>query len=262
MWKRNIIIAVKVFIQLILLVIFLKYIGLDAIDRYHEENTMIVKSRRQTGGIEGPTITVVPKHNTTKTGWRHETEELDSFADVMYKKCKDFEEFKTLQNCIENKTFDWKTTVRDIHIGIDEFKVSLMNENLWTEDLTVGFEGRYYTLTIPRKITTEWRQDQIYLDLNPNMIYDVYIHETNYFIINSHSFGLPLCHKEITPDPRGRYFELILTEHDVLNLPENPCEVDKNYNFQVNYKNENWGNSLVETIVLSSAQKTLVPVHK
>ena len=141
---------------------------------------MIVKSKRESGGILGPTLTVLAKHNLTKTGWRQEPQESNGLTSVLYDQCKDFEEFETLKNCIENKTFDWKTTVKDIHIGIDEYQVSLLEENLWTEDFTVGFEGRYYTLTIPRKITTEWRQDQIFLDLNPNLIYEVYIHEPGY----------------------------------------------------------------------------------
>ena len=196
---------------------------------------MIVKSQRESGGIEGPTLTVLAKHNLTKTGWRQEPQESGGLTTVLYDQCRDLEAFKTIEKCIENKTFDWKTTIRDIHMGIKKFKVSLMDENLWTEDFTVGFEGQYFTLTIPRKLTTEWRQDQIYLDLNPNLIYDVYIHEASYFIINSHSFGLPVCHKEITTANRNRYFELILTEHEILNLPEDPCEVDKNYDFQVDF---------------------------
>ena len=220
-------------IQLILLFVFLKFFGLDAISRYDEKKTMIVKSKKESGGIEGPALTVLAKHNQTKNGWRQEPRESDGLASFTYNQCNEFEQFGTIKSCIENKTFDWKTTVRDIHVGINEFKVSMLDERLWTEDFTVGFEGRYHTLTIPRKLTTEWRQDQIYLDLNPNLIYDVYIHEINYFILNKHSFGLPMCHEEITPNPRGQYFEFILTEHEVLNLPENPCEEDKNYNFQV-----------------------------
>ena len=236
MWFRNINKLIKVLIQIILLVFFLRFFGLDAINRYNEKRTMVVKSKRETGGIEGPTITVVAKHNKTKTGWRLEASEPDDVTidTILYSQCKNFEEFKTIEKCIENKTFDWKTAVKDIHVGMKEFKVSMYDETLWTEDLTVGFEGRYYTVTIPRKVSTEWRKDQVFLYLNPNLIYDIYIHETSYFILNTHSLGLPTCHLEVTPDPlRGRYYEMILTEHEVLNLPENPCEADKNYHFQV-----------------------------
>ena len=235
---KNIFKIIKLLIQLTLFVVFLNFFGLDAFNRYQEKRTMIVKSKRETGGIEGLTMTVVAKNNQTKTGWNQESEvfseESDDLTSIL---CNDHEKFETIQNCIQNKTFDRETTVKDIHVGINEFKVSILNESLWTEDFTVGFEGRYFAVTIPRKITTEWRQDQIFLYMNPNLIYDIYLHESSYFILNKHSYGLPTCHLEITPDPlRGRYYELILTEHEVLNLPKDPCEPNKNYNFQVKVK--------------------------
>ena len=61
----------------------------------------------------------------------------------MYDQCKYFEEFKTIQNCTERKTFDWRSTIKDIHIGMSEFKESMMNETLWTEDFTVASEGKH-----------------------------------------------------------------------------------------------------------------------
>ena len=237
MWHNSVINFTKVLIQVILLIVFLKFFGLDAIRRYNDKKTMIVKSKRQSGGIAGPAITVVAKHNTSKTGWREQPEQAGGLTNMLYNQCRDFEEFNTIQNCTESKTFDWETIVRDLHVGTNNFKVSMMNATLWTEDVTVGNDGRYHTVTIPNKISTEWRQDQIFLYLNPELIYDIYVHETNYFILNKHSFGLPTCHKEIIVDRAGgQYYELILTEHTVLDFPEDPCEADRDYNFQVKTK--------------------------
>ena len=234
MWYRSILKVCKEIIQFTLLVVFLKFFGLDALTRYQEKKTMIVKSKLETEGIDGPTITVLAKHNQSKTGWRQEPDKSGAVSDIVYDQCKDFEDFKTIEDCIKQRTFDWKTTVKDVFVGVDEFKVSMLDESLWTEDFTVGSDGRYYTVTIPTKIATEWRQHQIFLDLHPGLIYDIYIHDTNYFILNKHPFGLPLCHKEIALDPlRGKFYELILTKHEVLDLPSEPCEADKSYNFQV-----------------------------
>ena len=223
----------KLLLQLLLIALFFIYFGLPAINRYHEKQTMIVKSQKASEGIEGPTVTILARNNNTKWGWKQKPVEANEDSEALQVQCKDLNQSETVHSCIENETFQWGTVIKDFYVGgLKEFKQSKMNNTLWIEDFTVGYDGRYYSLTIPRKIGTNWRKDQVYIHLNAKLIYDIYVHEKKYFIISRHSFGIPVCHRLVDPH-KSYYYELVLTEHTDLNLPDQPCEEDRAYDFGV-----------------------------
>ena len=68
-------------LQLVLLVIFLHYFGLPAVSRYQKMEVMVVSSRRDTGGIQAPAITIAAGN---PHGWRDNVTDLPRIE----QKCK------------------------------------------------------------------------------------------------------------------------------------------------------------------------------
>ena len=58
-------------LQLVLLVIFLHFFGVPAVSRYQRREVMVVSSRRDTGGIQAPAVTIAAKNNGEGTGWEN-----------------------------------------------------------------------------------------------------------------------------------------------------------------------------------------------
>ena len=56
--------------QLVLLAIFLHYFGLPAVSRYQRREVMVVSSRRDTGGIQAPAITIAAMSPEDLSGWK------------------------------------------------------------------------------------------------------------------------------------------------------------------------------------------------
>ena len=73
----------------------------------------------------------------------------------------------------------------------------------------------------------------IYLSLCYTYSYRIYIHDPHFFIINDNLSSMPALMKTVTPNKTSsHYYKLILTEVEELDLPEDPCNTDPNYNFQ------------------------------
>ena len=106
---------------------------------------------------------------------------------------------------------------------------------IWIEDFTDTFlNGRTYTLNYTENINPAWRTSQMILVLYHHFsYYKIYIHDPNYFIIN-YSPDLPTIGDfDFNPNETAPFFKrLALTEVEELDLAEDPCNTDPDYNFQ------------------------------
>ena len=64
--------SAKFLLQILLFALFLHFFGIPAVARYQEKKVLVVKSVRDTGGLEAPAVTIIVKRNTTLTGWKTE----------------------------------------------------------------------------------------------------------------------------------------------------------------------------------------------
>ena len=112
---------------------------------------------------------------------------------------------------------------------------SLLGDGNWDSDFQTTQIGRSYTIQIPGKPTPNWFKYQVLIELNKSLNYIIYIHDKDFYIANENPYGLkmPLIKLNPSTDPIPYYYQLGLTSHEELNVPEDPCETDLGYNFQV-----------------------------
>ena len=68
-----------------------------------------------------------------------------------------------------------------------------LTQEFVSEDFTSTWSGRYYTLWLPSlKIGPNDNQDQLYLGLNTNLTYQVFVHDPEYFYPILTPISLPL----------------------------------------------------------------------
>ena len=138
-----------------------------------------------------------------------------------------------IKECINNKTFNLEEIIKDVILGFSK-KESLINqENLWTVDFTETWNGRAYTFNFHGRIGPEFTMLQLFVMLNYQLHYRIFIHDPKYFAINLNPVSLPHMMVIVNPNSTpSHYYRLALTEVEELNLPEDPCNTDPGYNFQ------------------------------
>ena len=129
-------------LQVVLLVIFLHYFGVPAVSRYQRREVMVVSSRRDTGGIQAPAITISALSPEDLSGWK------SGFEDASITCISNISSIA--QKCIEQKTYNQSETLNDVTLGYVKRQSLLNQDGLVTEDFTVT-----WTLSIGQGDTTQ-----------------------------------------------------------------------------------------------------------
>ena len=223
-------------LQIILFVLFLVFFGVPSIEKFLEKQTIVISSEEETNGIEAPAITFVAlKRQGVAIGWKlvDESPTYYSFAMVQHCQAKNFTD---MQSCQKNDTFGRNDFLTSAKLGFyKEHSRSLLNESsMWTEDMTVTYYGRHFTLNPSMKITKAPNHSLIF-EVDSSFDYSIWLHDENYFIVNQNPYGLPSKLWIITGNElsgvHGFYHEITLTKHKKLNLDRRPCEEDPSYSF-------------------------------
>ena len=188
---------------------------------------MVMKSRRDTGGIRAPAITLAPKF--PPSSWNGLKMNSSEGFDLIEKYCQD----ERVEDCIEKKTFNIEEAITDVILGFTDTKSLSIQKNLWTEDFTYSRAGRYYTLNISEKLGPNDETDQLFLCLNYGLNFRIYVHDPFYFILNDNPVGLQNEIIIINPNTSySHFYRLAMTEVEELDVPDDPCNSDPDYNFQ------------------------------
>ena len=180
----------NIVLQLSLFVIFLNFFGIPAITKYLQKETMVVYSEEQTDGIEAPAITVFAVKDTG-SGWKTVGKNVTSLRSFfMFDQCKKAG-FTDVETCVSNDTFGLNEFLKEARLGLYDGMgtTSLFGDPstspLWTEDLTVTFSGRYFTLSLSYMITR--REIDVILfcvDSTSSFSYTFFVHDENFFLVN------------------------------------------------------------------------------
>ena len=206
----------RLLVQVVLLITFLYFFGFPAVERFSKKEVMVVESTKDTKGIPSPSIT---------------------FAVVnQIKNDSCFEKDTSIELCLKRYTLNRSEMLRRVIIGWKRKReINLTDENV-KEDFTLNYPGRYYTLDLPMKIGPDDDEDQIFLELNTNLSYTLFIHDPEYFFVyNVNPIALPTKTITFTASdrkPNAWFYRLELAKVNKLNLPSNPCIDDPSYNFQ------------------------------
>ena len=126
-------------------------------------------------------------------------------------------------------TYNASETFYDVLVG-SKNRESLLNA---TNGVSTEFarikEGRYYSFNVTKKVGPA---DQIYIALKYEFIHQIFIHDPNYFIL-SYNPSIGSIMRIVNPNvSTNHYYNLIMTEVEELDLAEDPCNTDPDYNFQ------------------------------
>jgi hypothetical protein len=160
-------------IQLALFSFFLYDYGLPAIRKHQEKKTLHLTSRKHTGGIEAPSITISVRRPESGIGWKKDVKNGSHDSDRLPHLCVDY---TNIDQCIQNETYHHSTFIKGAVIGFEEKESLMNNEGAWTEDFSTVHYGRTYTLHPKRKIGP-LPKDQIIIMLDHAFIYDIYVHD-------------------------------------------------------------------------------------
>ena len=166
------------------------------------------------------------------TGWKEKV--AKARGEVIRQFCGK-EEIVSIQSCIDEKTYTQQEILTDVLLGFEGEK-SIMNGNgtETIEDFTTPQDGKHYTTQLSQMIGPDYSaKTNIYFVLNHKLSFRLFIHDPKYFLINTNTLEFPIIYiktqKSTTPN---YYYKLFLTEVEELDLPEDPCNTDPDYNFQ------------------------------
>ena len=175
----------------------------------------MISSEEHSGGILAPTVSVVVRN--TISGWK--SDNITSSIEVIEDQCG---KASDIRECILDGTYNLSDVVKNAHIGFKKNE-SLMDPSLWHDDFTITLYGRYFTLNTGRRITPNYAVDQIFLHLNQNFSYRVFIYHQKFFVPNSNILSFPVIIKDASSFMENHYWNLAVTERFELNHPNDPC---------------------------------------
>ena len=192
----------NIVLQIGLFVIFLNFFGIPAITKYLNKETMIVYSEEETNGIEAPAISMFAVKDTDSggfyVGWETVGKSVTNMVSFkMFELCMNAG-FTDVKDCVSNDTFELRQFLKEARLGLygGKLATSLFGDPstspLWTEDMTVSFSGRYFTLSISRTITRSEPEIILFrVDSTSSFSYTFFVHDENFFLLNINPFSLP-----------------------------------------------------------------------
>ena len=141
---------------------------------------------------------------------------------------------EAMADCVREKTFPRNTSIKDV--GHSFPFQSLMKESMWRSRLVMVPFGFCHTFQYPDNIGADFHQDSFYFLLSTDFNYRIIIHDPLFyhFMFNSMIFPRIWIEYKMGENLKPKHFEQIgitVTEHHLLNRPEQPCEEEEDYDF-------------------------------
>ena len=231
--KLSLVLVSKTILQLLLFCLFLGFFGIPSFSKYQKKETIVVKSEKDTVGIEAPAVTLVATKN--KFGWKSARNESYWYNFVLYEHCERIN--MTIEQCVQKDSFKLTDFLEDARIekamnsSVSVFLNLSSASADWGEDMTATAFGKYFTFK-PPKFTTLNQDSCMNFILLRNFTYNAFVHDEDFFVNNANPLGPPVNYWIFEgPSQKNHYQELILTKHTKLNLDQRPCEEDPVYSF-------------------------------
>ena len=182
--KKYLLVATKFCVQICLFSLFLFLFAIPDIRRFNAKEVMVVKLLRRSHGMKAPSVTIVGRNNPN-LAWKNNS------GSTLEKLCEAYPDNQT-QQCIEENTLGQTEVIKDILIGNKSTTKKVLEENRanssisYLQSLKAEFSKTMYGMTYsfdePVEISTEKR---ITLCLSFNKSYSIFIHDKEFFLLNS-----------------------------------------------------------------------------
>ena len=135
---------------------------------------------------------------------------------------------------MRNNTFSFEESL-NAKFNMQE-RFSLMNESLWSTVMDTVYYGTCHTFQYSDKVYADMVFDGFLFYLDPGLNYRVIFHDPKFYHIVSNTKTFPRMWLEYKSGQNMKpgYYEwyyITVTEHHMLNRPEQPCEEEKEYDF-------------------------------
>ena len=219
--------------------LFLTFFGYPALIKYLEKSVLIkvsIKSSSESG-IPPPSVTICPLTPALPfpTGWKNSSGE---FEHALEAECGNESKISSILGCIKNKTYSLNETFVQAFVGTRK-KQSLMDASFWKVDLTHLAYGNCFMLQFRDYLISNWQNHSLNFYFNPNLVYDIFIHDFNFFLTTSNLKIVPGTRvRKILQDSghnKQQQFDvypLVVTERRSINRPEAPCNENPDFNFK------------------------------
>ena len=209
----------RLLFQLVLFVIFLYFFGLPAVEEYMRKEVMVVETEKDMGGIPIPAITIaVP----------------DQLEEDVFDRCN-----MSIDKCIMARTPNASNLIESVQLGYERRMFINLTKEMLTEDFSQIWAGRYFTLNLPISIGPDDDEDQLFIVLYPQFIYQILVHDPEFFIFTDNPTAIPQMNKYFdAQNTYSHYYRLVLTEMHELDIHQSdPCNPNYDYNFSECVKN-------------------------
>ena len=208
----------RLLFQLVLFTVFLYFFGLPAVEEYMRKEVMVVETEKAMGGIPIPAITIaVP----------------DQLEEDVFDRCN-----MSIDKCILARTPNASNLIESVQLGYERRMFVNLTKEMLTEDFSQIWAGRYFTINLPISIGPDDDEDQLFIVLYPQFIYQILVHDPEFFIFTDNPSAIPQTNKYFdAQNTNSHFYRLVLTEMHELDIPSDPCNPSYDYNFLECVKN-------------------------
>ena len=116
----------------------------------------------------------------------------------------------------------------------------ISDPDIWRTDISAAYFGQCHTLEYNVAVGSHLDTHLIMLGLNSSLTYDIFIHDTRYYLTTLSPAAFPHIRLKRKSSNKTRNFDLLYltqTRHFKLNREDHQCEDDEDYNFRDCVKN-------------------------
>ena len=231
----------KGIVQVVLLVLLVKYFGLQSWERYKDEKTVVISEEKDLGPIPAPSVTVCALNPETQMGYKDNSLEYTDYrtSALIDDICKGLHG-EDIVRCVEKKTYNLSTVVKHTSKGLaqnNRQKNRTMDHNLteniqtgsqiWNPEFSYNGAGLCHQLEANMTLGTYQDTDVMWIKSNPNVSSFVLIHDPKLFYLTPNP-ELPF--NAMTVD-NMKMHSFKLVKHTNLDLTSKPCNSDPLYSF-------------------------------
>ena len=232
--SRQIFVFSKLFVVVVLLAIFIKYFGLNSLEKYQEKKVLVTTSQKLEEFIQAPALTICPWNPDSMSSFPPNlTEEKLGIGNPFQTLCGHVEgNASAIVDCIEELAYNLTDLVKLEAKGtFPQFWNKTTPgpvADYWAAEFLNG-KGQCLIYQSPNHFGSEDYSHGIVIGLNPDLEYHVFIHDPNFFVL-SHNPGLGLNRIHLNRKS-PKFTKLTVVERHNIDVPNKRCNAQIGYSF-------------------------------
>ena len=197
---------------------------------------MIVEEKIKFKSNDPPAITIsAARISKTSSdwayGWKVDADGMNLPGEIIETVCNKSGDINDTLACIENKTFKFSEVFENVSNGV----IELNKPELWNTDIFYFWYGAAFTLNSSYRLGTS-HSNSLRINLNPNNVYYLWIHDPHFFIQSSNPDTIPQVQINLG-SIENLYIIVRPIYHHKMDKPGQPCESSESYSFTACTKN-------------------------